>query len=204
MVDELELLKKDWQKQEDTLPKYTKEDLYPMLLKKSSSIVKWILIISIIEFAFWIALSIILEQTNKYSEFKINDDLQIYNIGLNVINYIALIYFISRFYLNYKLIKTNDSARGLMRNILKVRKTVKQYILFNVIFLVVGTIVMLGVKFKSDPQSISEINPFMFFIAFIIILGLFIGLLLILYRLVYGRLTKRLKSNYEQLKTHNY
>jgi len=48
MQDELELLKKDWQKQSEALPKLTAEEIYPMLHKKSSSIVKWIFIISLI------------------------------------------------------------------------------------------------------------------------------------------------------------
>ena len=59
MQDELEILKKDWQKQSAELPKFTASELYPMLLKKSSSIVKWIFIVSILEFAFWILLSLL-------------------------------------------------------------------------------------------------------------------------------------------------
>ena len=42
MLDELELLKKDWQKREANLPKLSYEEIYPMIKKKSSSIVKWI------------------------------------------------------------------------------------------------------------------------------------------------------------------
>ena len=38
MVDELELLKKDWQKREVDLPKLSYEQIYPMTKKKSSSI----------------------------------------------------------------------------------------------------------------------------------------------------------------------
>ncbi|MGK0251535.1 MAG: hypothetical protein ACI81G_000973, partial [Gammaproteobacteria bacterium] len=67
MVDELELLKKDWQKQEAHLPKLTKKDLYPMLLKKSSSIVKWILIISILEVLLWTSISVFFN-TDEYLE----------------------------------------------------------------------------------------------------------------------------------------
>jgi len=39
MLDELELLKKDWQKREVDLPKLSYEQIYPMTKKKSSSIV---------------------------------------------------------------------------------------------------------------------------------------------------------------------
>jgi hypothetical protein len=41
-MDQLELLKKQWQSREQELPKLTYNDIYSMLLKKSSSIVKWI------------------------------------------------------------------------------------------------------------------------------------------------------------------
>jgi len=49
MMDELDLLKKDWQNKEEHLPKLSYNELYNMIWKKSSSIVKWILIISILE-----------------------------------------------------------------------------------------------------------------------------------------------------------
>jgi len=51
-MDELELLKKDWQKNDKEYPKLSYNDIYKMILKKSSSIVKWIFIISLLEFVF--------------------------------------------------------------------------------------------------------------------------------------------------------
>ena len=55
-MDELELLKKDWQKKDEHLPKLSYNEIYTMIWKKSSSIVKWIFYISIMEFVFWIAI----------------------------------------------------------------------------------------------------------------------------------------------------
>lgn len=52
-MDELELLKKDWQKDDNNYPKKSYNEIYKMILKKSSSIVKWIFIISILEFILW-------------------------------------------------------------------------------------------------------------------------------------------------------
>ena len=49
MMDELELLKKDWQKKDANIPQLSYNDIYEMIWKKSSSIVKWILIISILD-----------------------------------------------------------------------------------------------------------------------------------------------------------
>ena len=49
----LDVLKKAWKKEENSYDQVTEKDIYGMLHQKSSSIVKWILIISILEFAFW-------------------------------------------------------------------------------------------------------------------------------------------------------
>ena len=51
-MKELERLKKDWNKNQN-FPELSKEEIYKFLHKKSSSIVKWIFIISLLEFGFW-------------------------------------------------------------------------------------------------------------------------------------------------------
>lgn len=201
MVDELELLKKDWQQQEETLPHYTKQELYPMLLKKSSSIVKWILIISVIEFLFWIVLNVAFDQSEVNEPFMKEAGIVTVNNILLIINYLALAYFVVRFYLNYKAIQTTDSAKVLMKNILKARGTVKLYIWFNVAFVFIGSIVVVGIGYHYNPNAFQGAsNPLLLVGTFIIILAIVIGALLLIYRVIYGRLTRRLKSNYEQLK----
>ena len=62
-MDELELLKKDWQKEDSKYPKLSYDEIYKMILKKSSSIVKWIFIISLLEFALWTLISFALKDT---------------------------------------------------------------------------------------------------------------------------------------------
>ena len=52
-MKELDLLKKDWNKQNTDFPKLSYDDIYKLIHKKSSSIVKWILIICIAELIFW-------------------------------------------------------------------------------------------------------------------------------------------------------
>ncbi len=200
MVDELEMLKKDWQKQEGSLPKYTKEDLYPMLLKKSSSVVKWILFISIAEFAVWILLSFGIKITgDDASNVKtvIGDSVEYISTGIHLA---ALIFFIGWFYKNYKKIENTDSPRVLMQNILNTRKTVKYYIWFNLAFLVLGTVGAFVLIEATHPEFLSTDSLFLAVISLIIMLALAIGILLIIYRLLYGRLLRRLKANYNQLK----
>ena len=55
-MDKLDKLKENWQSEEHELPKVSFDKIYKMLLKKSSSIVKWIFVISVIELLFWISL----------------------------------------------------------------------------------------------------------------------------------------------------
>lgn len=200
MVDELELLKKDWKKQDISLPKFSKEDIYPMLLKKSSSIVKWILIISIIEFVFWIALSIILDQRDINVKFMQDTGVTTINYILILINYGAIIYFIIRFYLNYKTIQSTDSSSKLMKNILKARRTVKQYIWFNIVFLFIGTVTVFGIAYYNSPETFDIDNVAILIVALIMAIIVVAGVLLLIYKVLYGRLLKRLSSNYTELK----
>ena len=52
-MDGLDILKKDWNKENQTYDQVSEFDIYKMLHKNSSSTVKWILIIGIIEFMLW-------------------------------------------------------------------------------------------------------------------------------------------------------
>ena len=58
MMNELDLLKKDWNKQTKPFPQLQESDIAAMIHKRSSSIVKWILIISILEVTLWTAISL--------------------------------------------------------------------------------------------------------------------------------------------------
>jgi hypothetical protein len=48
-MKELDLLKKAWQNETHSFQQVTEGEIYRMIHKRSSSIVKWILIISIVE-----------------------------------------------------------------------------------------------------------------------------------------------------------
>ena len=70
MMEELDLLKKDWKKNENSFEQVSEVDIYKMLHKKSSSIVKWIFYISLLELLFGVVLNIVLSFT-KYDEQNI-------------------------------------------------------------------------------------------------------------------------------------
>jgi hypothetical protein len=209
-MDELELLKKDWQKDESSYPKLTYNELYKMILKKSSSIVKWIFIISILEFVFWIFISVALKYSG-YNDDMVNIESSTIFIVLSIGTYIILAYFFYRFYINYKTINTTDNASRLMENILKTRRTVKQYVAFNLMAMIVSVGILLPYFMNNDPNTKTIIDNatangeiFKFYAGIIIvtllILAVVIGVLLLFYWLIYGILLKRLNKNYRELK----
>ncbi len=209
-MDELELLKKDWQKEDSKYPKLTYDEIYKMILKKSSSIVKWIFIISLIEFVLWTLVSFGLKDTESMKRFE-QYDADMILIPITVLGYIILAYFFYLFFKNYKTISATDSAKNLMENILKTRRTVKYYVAFNLIYLVIATVVVLFIEFDQDQQLIGKLNEasangevFKFYATMIIsvfvVLGIFIAILLLFYYLIYGLLLKRLNRNYKELK----
>ncbi|WP_405207585.1 hypothetical protein [Aquimarina sp. LLG6339-5] len=202
-MDELELLKKDWKNQDEALPKLSYNEIYKMILKKSSSMVKWIFIISVLEFIVWSSIDIIVRLTGQYEELEVLG-LEGFSMFTTILSYGILLYFMVRFYLNYKNIQTTDSAAVLMKNILNTRKTVKQYVWINISFLAITTLVVITyMAFYTDAYTSKstdqEVPMYLIIVTSVIVLAIFIGLLALLYRLIYGILTRKLKKNYKEL-----
>ncbi len=211
-MNELDLLKKHWQSSEQNLPKYSYDELYKMILKKSSSIVKWILIISIIEFAIWGGLYFLVPESSM--EFNEEMGLKTPLLFSSIITLIVFITFIGIFYKNYTSIKITDSVKQLMERILRTRRTVYFFIIWNIATTTIGFLwsgyyfsqhreKLLDILAAQNPSSVLE-HPDMFMTYFIVMFlftaTIIIALMLLLYRIVYIRLLKRLKNNYKQLK----
>ena len=198
-MDELELLKRDWQRQDKNLPHVEAEEIKTMMHKKSKSIVKWIFIISIAEFIFWIGLESLsfFQQGNEIiQELGLQT---FYRISL-IINYIMIFVFIVLFFRNYRKISTGDSVKSLLKNIIITRKTVKAYVWFNVIAFGISFIV---VSIVTINQTLENQTLEAKLISYGIIAVILVILLLIIfgfYRLLYGILTRRLNKNYQVLK----
>jgi hypothetical protein len=197
-MDELELLKKDWKKQEEKLPQYDKQKLSPMLQRKSTSVVKWIFIISIIEFAFWIVIDL-LSFDQQYAAIVSDLGLSIYMKILIYINYIGIVVFIGWFLRNYLKIKVTDDVKTLLKRILETRQSVKYYVWFNLIIFAIS----FAIGFFAAIAEVSdnyEDNFYYFLGFFIISLAIIVGLLWLVYYLIYGRLIRRLVKNYKEFK----
>ena len=180
-----------------------------MIWKKSSSIVKWIFYISIAEFVFWIAISLIPinseDVTGRGAQFiKVSESI------LQVIAFLIIIYFIYQFYQNYKKISVTDSARDLMKKIIKTRKTVMRYVWVNLgLFAITFVVILLEILIFNPPVEITErvstadstlIAWFLFGLFFAAAIAFFGLLLWLFYKIIYGVLLKRLNENYKELK----
>lgn len=212
MTDELELLKKDWQKKEFNVPKLSYEEIHKMIWKKSSSIVKWILIISILEFAIPQLLYLLpgVKQNMKVYE---NIGVSKYFLGVSIIYYIVVLYFIYQFYLRFKEISVLDNSKNLMRKIIKTRKTVKHYVIFSLATVVLTFLmILMGIYLNPDithafPEmgdQLKNVSPEKLKVTLMIAIGLFglvfVALLGLFYFLIYGLLLRKLKKNYSELR----
>ena len=129
-MDELELLKKDWKKQESSFQQISENEIYGMLHKGSSSIVKWIMIISVLELVLWASISFFTADEEYFNTLKMYHLDTVMPI-ISVINYGVILFFIYLFFKNYRTINTTDTVKQLMQSILKTRKTVKYYVWYN-------------------------------------------------------------------------
>lgn len=207
-MDELEILKKDWKKQDANYPKLSYEQIYKMLWKKSSSIVKWIFVISVLELFVSTFLSVLFTGDNYWEQLE-KYNLKQFTEVLFVIGYAITFFFIFMFYRNYKKISATDDAATLMKNILRTRRTVKYYIayvlIYNGLTVVVVFTYMIYLHINSqDPTltkySFDTLDWIKFIGVGLIILTLFLGLIWLFYRLLYGILLKKLHKNYKELK----
>lgn len=211
-MDELELLKKDWETSSKNYQEFDKEELYKLISKRSSSIVKWIFIISLLEFGFWALISLIFNGNEALEK------LQSYNVNyilypLTILGYVVLIYFFYLFYKNYKTISVTESTKLLMERILKTRRTVKHYVIFNLVFMCISIVMGVYIELTNNPEvqaltnSIESKGDGNLTVFYLIVIGLSLiamalvsAVLIGFYYLIYGLLMKRLKSNYKDLK----
>lgn len=209
-MDELDLLKKDWKKQESSYPKLTYNEIYKLIHKKSSSIVKWIFIICIAEFLFWGFINLLIPDSfyNIYEKLHLKTILN----AFYVFHYIVVVVFIYLFYKNYNAICVIDTTSLLMKKIIKTRKTVNYYVYYNIAITVILSTILNVVMFSDAELLIEVMNPKhiaidddkffnIMLIAQIVTLVVLLGLLWLYYRIIYGILLKKLNKNYKELET---
>ena len=203
-MNELDLLKKHWNK-DHQYPKVSSETFSKIIHKSSSSSVKWIFIISMIEFFLGFILMLYMTFFSK-SNHEMMANLpyfEIFSWVSSAIFYVIIITFIIRFYRLYSQIRITDNTKNLMNSIIQTRKVVKNYILFNIsiffVFFIIGGIV--GVFF-TPREGFDQVTGFIkttiiFVLVFMATFGAF--LFWLVYKLIYGWLLRKLDRNFKEL-----
>jgi flagellar biosynthesis protein FlhB len=151
-----------------------------------------------------------------FSDEKYQDKLQTYGIEnfmlvVNVINYLIVVGFIYVFYKNYRSISTLDSTSKLMQSIVSTRRTVQNYIWYNLFIITLTIVISIVMMFSHNQDLISLMNKQVaeghetVFICFcvaisLVFIAVIIGVFWLFYKLLYGILLKKLFANYKELK----
>ncbi len=205
---DLDAYKKTWENQPEETNSVSKIDIYKMAHSKSSSVVKWILIIGILELVFWTGLNFIVP--DKYIEVYKDFDLMGFIKVYTILHYIVIFLFLILFYKNYSSISITDSTKRLMNKILRVRKTVKYYVFYNLAGIVVTNVIVTAVMFSKPDNLVKVMNPdglnvdantvLSMTLIFLIITVLIVFLIFwLFYKVTYGKLLKKLNRNYKEL-----
>jgi nitrate/nitrite transporter NarK len=204
-MENLESLKDIWKNQEESKIRFTRQDIHKMVQQKSSSIVKWILIISLLEFILpnLVFLFTDFEATKKfYAQYGLTNTMMFYTC-LHVLIIIAFIYV---FYRNYRNISAESTVKVLLSNILKTRSTVKYYIYYNLTIMGIIGLNMFYAVYHSE-EFLNKLDNgasmLMIWTISIVLLGLALLIFWLFYRLLYGLLLKKLTRNYAELSNQN-
>lgn len=206
-MEELDLLKKDWQRNDHSSSQFSETEIYKMLHRKSSSIVKWILVISILEILLWTILSICFNYDEYFKTLK-HDEIIVWMKFLTYFNYGVILFFIFLFYKNYINISTTASTKKLMKDILKTQKSVQYYVWYNLGMILFSFMLGIFFAFAYNPdvtvlkEKINHNQMILVAIIAVLIVSaiVVVGLFWLFYKLLYGILLKKLTRNYEELK----
>lgn len=206
-MDELELLKKDWKQNENQFETFSDSDIYKMSHKKSSTIVKTLFYISLAELVFWILINFLPFVVSDRMKAQLEDISHswIY-IGLNILSYGVIILFIYLLWTAHKAISVTDNAKKLMESILKTRKIIKYYVLYNLFIALVSIPFSLYFTINEHPEISQQLNTAstkelaVITLITVVITAVFLGFVWLFYKLIYGILIKRLNRNYRELK----
>ena len=212
-MDELDNYKRVWVNQAEEKNKLSSKEIYKLAHSKSSSIVKWIFIVGVLEFILWTVVNI----TIPDRFYKIYEDLNLMEY-LNIfmgLHYVIILVFLFLFYKNYKRVSLGENTKKLIQKILIIRKTVKYYVFYNLATVFLGSIVLNIVLFSNDTHLMKVMNPqnlkldmqqvvTITIISQLIALLIIIVLLWLFYKVVYGILLKKLNKNYKALLNLEY
>ena len=205
-MKDLKQLKEKWA-QQNFVKQYSKEELNGFLRKKSTYSIKWIFYLSIAEFLVYMGLPLF--SPNYIESFAYYKSLQLFgfSIFITITGYILLLYFMWRFFKNYRKITVTSSVKEHLSTILSTRRAVNQYFYANVGLLLIFTLVVFVRAFQMDSSLIGLEQEDISFLIICFVIGIVVALVLglygLLYYFVYGRFLRPLKRNEKELRQLN-
>ena len=207
IMEDLDLLKKNWQKQ-DSFNQVSEQDIYEILQKKSSSIVKWLFFMSVLEFLFCTIMNVFTDGDNILGNKKYDFYFEL----LEYFSFLITLIFVYLLWNNYKKISSISNTKKLMSDILNTKKIVNYYVIYNlvtIVFVLIIGFAFLAIKNTDNPILAAKIteNPSLVWVLtaiFIVVAIIILAVIWLFYKLLYGILLKKLYSNYEELKKIDY
>lgn len=197
-MDLLDDYKKAWDNQPEEIKKISALEIYKMTQAKSSSIVKWIFIIGLLEFAFMILSTFVFDVSK---DEKIMVEMGVYKF-VQISQYLTipiLFYFLFLFYKNYKNISTIENTKKLMIKIKKTRRTVRNYVIFNLLYIVYIAAIMTFGMVIAPQGSFQNAPGWLIVLVMLLVTGIMLLLFWGFYQLLYGILLNKLNRNYTEL-----
>lgn len=194
-MEELELLKKDWNKESNGFKDYSETEIHEMIKHQSISITKTLFIIGLIEIMLWAV----------YGYF--DGEFPYIRMSLFAVFFSLVVYL-------YNKIKTGENSVSLMKSILNLRKVIFGYagISFFLIFFMnimkfdhYTKDFMAGFRDGSRLNHYHKTNPetltpeLINYIIFGIVVIFTMYLMYIIYKKTYGKILIDLQKNYKEL-----
>ncbi|PQJ82087.1 hypothetical protein [Polaribacter glomeratus] len=207
-MDLLDKYKKAWNNQPKETDTFSALEIYKLAHSKSSSVVKWIFIIALLEFVLWSSLNLLMPE-DFYKIYRDLNLMHFINI-FTIFHYLIIVAFLFLFYKNYKRISLIDNTKRLIKSILGIRKTVKYYVIYNLAMVFLISIIVNITMFSDSDKLLKTMNPnnltmdisqvlTITIITQIIVLIVVLVFLWLFYKLLYGILLRKLNTNYKEL-----
>lgn len=208
-MDDLELLKQDWQREKpNEFPHYSEKELFQMSKKNSVSIAKWVFVIGVLEILFWFGLDWLLgyyfPSSGEESPYVFLETF------IDIFDYISMampyVFLGIVIYLYYK-IKNTEEPKRLMKKIMWMKQAIHWYIKLFLIqliimFIIIILILLFGIFINDELGSNVLLGMVAFAFVCIVIGMVFFGFIIVMkhiYYFIYGRFIKQLEENYQEL-----
>jgi hypothetical protein len=194
-MDELELLKKDWNKDSDEFTIYSEQEIYKMIQQNSTSAAKLLFLIGLAEMLIWTVYGYF------YHRFPVERTV------------VFLVFFVLVIYL-YQRMKAESTSIALMKTILNLRNAIFGYAGMSLLLIIVDNILhfneytrdfMAGIHdgasgnpYRTTHQD-TIVPEFGNYVIFGIVLFALLCLLYVIYKKTYGKVLANLRKNYKEL-----